>query len=98
MLNFLDKIRNKENGEKKAFALLFAGVVSGLIFVAWLLSVIATWESDMSIKNSFNGNSDVVNTVKFEKLPGQVDQEYTEDAVIGDGVPIKIIWSSTTEN
>jgi hypothetical protein len=98
MLNFLDKIRNKDNSEKKSFAILCASIVSGLIFLTWLLTVMATWESDFNIKNTSENVKETFNEVKFDEIPGQENKEYAEQSTIGSGVPVEIKWSSTTDN
>lgn len=98
MLNFLDKIRNKDNSEKKSFAILCASIVSGLIFLTWLLTVIATWESDLNIKNTSENVKETLNKVNFDEIPGQENIEQVEKDTIGSGVPVEIKWSSTTDN
>lgn len=85
MPSFLDNLRNKSNKEKRAFALLSSAILAGVIFIIWLLTVLATWDSRFDFKNE-----------ESEKTAEMTEVEVSESQPVLPTVPLNIEWSTTT--
>ena len=55
MFHLIDRMREKSKARRKVLALSIAGVISGIIFVVWLLAFIASSEQT-SVQEGNNNN------------------------------------------
>lgn len=93
MFKIIEKVRNGNEKDKQAFALLFAVTITGFVFVIWLVSFLTTLDSRFE-------------NIGLDKIPEVVKQEYEKSPIdefirsrnTASSVQFDIDWSTTTNN